>query len=357
VADHILAIDQGTTSTRAIIFDRKGSVIAADQVPHRQILPRAGWIEHDALEIWSNTRDVIGGALARANLNSKHIAAVGITNQRETVVVWDRADGRPVCNAIVWQDTRTQKIVEELSGDQGPDRYKAKVGLPLATYFSGPKLKWILDNVTGVRDRAEQGELLCGTIDTWILWNLTGGAEHGGVHVTDVTNASRTMLMDLDTLDWDHGIAAEMGIPVSMLPSIRSSSEVYGECRPGILNGTPVSAILGDQHAATFGQACLHPGEAKNTYGTGNFLVLNTGQEKMLSENGLLTTVCYQLGDRPPVYALEGSIAYTGSLVQWLRDSLGIITTAAEVEALALEVEDNGGVYFVPAFSGLYAPH
>ncbi len=354
---YVLSLDQGTTSTRAMIFDHAGQVVAVDQKEHEQIFPRAGWVEHDAIEIWTNTREVIGGALARANLNSRNIATVGITNQRETAVVWDRADGRPVHHAIVWQDTRTQRICDELAGDVGNDRYKATTGLPLATYFSGPKLRWILDNVEGARERAEAGELLFGTMDTWVLWNLTGGAEHDGVHVTDVTNASRTLLMDLHTLSWDPAIAADMGIPMAMLPEIRSSSEVYGECRPGILNGTPVSGILGDQQAATFGQACLSIGTAKNTYGTGNFMLLNTGTEPVPSDHGLLTTVCYQIGDSPAIYALEGSIAVSGSLVQWVRDNLGLIDSAEEIEVLATSVDDNGGAYFVPAFSGLFAPH
>ncbi len=354
---YILAIDQGTTSTRAMIFDAKADVVAVDQVEHEQIFPRAGWVEHDGIEIWDNTRKVIGGALARANLNSGNIAAVGITNQRETAIVWDRKTGKPVHNAIVWQDTRTQKIVDELAADGGVERFKKVCGLPLATYFSGPKVRWILDNVEGAREKAEAGDLLFGNTDTWVLWNLTGGADHDGVHATDVTNASRTMLMDLSTLSWDESIADDMGIPMSMLPEIRSSSEVYGECRPGVLKGTPVSGILGDQQAATFGQACLEKGMAKNTYGTGNFMLLNTGTEQVPSENGLLTTVCYKLGDQEPVYALEGSIAVTGSLVQWIRDNLGMITSAPEIEQLAATVEDNGGAYFVPAFSGLFAPH
>ncbi|CUR54157.1 Glycerol kinase [metagenome] len=354
---YVLSLDQGTTSTRAMIFDHAGEVVAVDQKEHKQIFPRAGWVEHDAIEIWTNTREVIGGALAKANLNSRNIAAVGITNQRETVVVWDRSDGTPVHHAIVWQDTRTQKICDALAADGGSDRYKAITGLPLATYFAGPKLTWILDNVEGVRARAEAGDLLFGTMDTWVLWNLTGGAENGGVHVTDVTNASRTMLMDLATLAWDPQIAEDMSIPLSMLPEIRSSSEVYGECKPGILNGTPVSGILGDQQAATFGQACLSVGTAKNTYGTGNFMLLNTGTEPVPSEHGLLTTVCYQLGDSPAVFALEGSIAVSGSLVQWVRDNLGLIDSAEEIETLAKTVDDNGGAYFVPAFSGLFAPH
>ncbi len=354
---HVVSIDQGTTSTRAMVFDRGGRVVAADQLEHRQIFPRAGWVEHDALEIWHNTRAVVGGALGKANLNATHVAAVGITNQRETAVVWERATGQPVHNAIVWQDTRTQAICDELAGEEGLDRFKAVTGLPLATYFAGPKFRWILDHVDGARERADAGELMCGTIDTWLLWNLTGGADDGGVHVTDVTNASRTMLMDLRTLTWDEGIAAEMRVPVSMLPQIRSSSEVYGTCKPGILPDVPVAGILGDQQAATFGQACLEVGAAKNTYGTGNFMLLNTGPEIVTSQNGLLTTVCYRLGDEPPVYALEGSVAVTGSLVQWLRDNLGLIQDAKEVEHLAGTVVDNGGAYFVPAFSGLFAPH
>lgn len=354
---YVLSIDQGTTSTRAMIFDHAGAVVSMDQVEHEQIFPKAGWVEHNPIEIWENTRKVIGGALAKANLNSKNIAAIGITNQRETAVVWDKSNGQPVYNAIVWQDTRTQKIVDQLAGDDGVEKYKAKVGLPLATYFSGPKIKWILDNVDGARERAEKGELLFGNTDTWVLWNLTGGADNGGVHVTDVTNASRTMLMDLETLNWDESIAADMTIPMSMLPEIKSSSEVYGECKPGVLNGTPVAGILGDQQAATFGQACLEKGTAKNTYGTGNFMLLNTGGEAVPSENGLLTTLCYKIGDEPPVYALEGSIAVSGSLVQWVRDNLGLIGSAPEIEELAKGVDDNGGAYFVPAFSGLFAPH
>jgi glycerol kinase len=354
---YVLAIDQGTTSTRAMIFDHEGAVVSVDQVEHEQIFPKAGWVEHDGIEIWDNTRKVIGGALSKANLNSGNIAAVGITNQRETAIVWDKTTGQPVYNAIVWQDTRTQKIVDELAGDAGVDRYKQTCGLPLATYFSGPKVKWILDNVDGAREKAEAGDLLFGNTDTWVLWNLTGGADNDGVHVTDVTNASRTMLMDLATLEWDESIASDMTIPVSMLPEIRSSSEVYGECRPGVLKGTPVAGILGDQQAATFGQACLEKGMAKNTYGTGNFMLLNTGTEQVPSENGLLTTICYKLGEQETVYALEGSIAVTGSLVQWIRDNLGMIKDAPEIEDLATSVDDNGGAYFVPAFSGLFAPH
>ena len=355
-ATYILALDQGTTSTRAMIFDHAGTVVAADQREHEQIFPRAGWVEHDPMEIWENTRLVIGGALAGANLNSSHIAAVGITNQRETTVIWDRHTGEPIANAIVWQDTRTTRLCEELGGSAGPRRYADRTGLPLATYFAGPKARWLLDNVPGASERAELGDLLFGTMDTWLLWNLTGGVD-AGVHATDVTNASRTLLMDLRTLEWDPEIAAEIGVPLASLPQILPSSQVYGTCRPGIIEGVPVAGILGDQQAATFGQAALTPGSAKNTYGTGNFMLLNTGTEIVHSTNGLLTTVCYQLGDDPAVYALEGSIAVTGSLVQWLRDNLGLIDSASEIEELAASVADNGGAYFVPAFSGLFAPH
>ncbi|MDT4900697.1 MAG: glycerol kinase [Pseudonocardiales bacterium] len=355
----VAAIDQGTTSTRCIIFDHDARVVAVEQVEHRQGLPQRGWVEHDAREIWSNTRTVMGGALARAELTAGDVAAIGITNQRETTVVWNRKTGEPVGPAIVWQDTRTQAICNELGAlGGGADRYRAQVGLPLATYFAGPKACWILDNVDGARGQADNGGLSFGTVDSWLLWNLTGGATDGGVHVTDPTNASRTMLMDLDTLQWVPQIADEMTIPLSMLPEIRSSSEEYGTVRArGPLAGVPIAGILGDQQAATFGQACLEIGEAKNTYGTGNFLLLNTGTDKVLSENGLLTTICYALPDQDPVYALEGSIAVTGSLVQWLRDNLGLINSADDVEALARSVDDNGGAYFVPAFSGLFAPH
>ncbi|MEO8888166.1 MAG: FGGY family carbohydrate kinase, partial [Jatrophihabitantaceae bacterium] len=322
-ASVIAAIDQGTTSTRCLLFDHDARVVAVEQVEHRQHLPRPGWVEHDAAEIWANTRAVMAGAVARAELGAGDVVAIGITNQRETAVVWDRASGRPVGPAIVWQDTRTQSICDELAGlGGGTERYRERVGLPLATYFAGPKVRWMLDNLDGARARAEAGDLAFGTIDSWLLWNLSGGVD-GGVHVTDPTNASRTMLMDLDTLQWVPQIAGEMGIPLSMLPQIRSSSEVYAEVRErGPLAGVPIAGILGDQQAATFGQACLRPGEAKNTYGTGNFLLLNTGPTKVLSENGLLTTVCYALAGEEPVYALEGSIAVTGSLVQWLRDNL-----------------------------------
>jgi glycerol kinase len=324
---------------------------------HEQIFPKAGWVEHDPKEIWNNTREVIGQALARANLTRHDIAAIGITNQRETAVVWDRNTGEPVYNAIVWQDTRTQPIVDRPARDGGVERFKADVGLPLATYFSGTKIVWILENVEGAREKAEAGDLMFGTTDTWVLWNLTGGVS-GGVHATDVTNASRTMFMDLKTLSWREDILAAFGVPASMLPEIRSSSEVYGTAESNsLLREVPVAGILGDQQAATFGQAAFDQGEAKNTYGTGNFIIFNTDTEIIQSKNGLLTTLGYKLGDEPAHYALEGSIAVTGSLIRWLRDNLGIIGNAAETEALANSVEDNGGAYFVPAFSGLFAPY
>ncbi|GAB3698548.1 glycerol kinase GlpK [Mariniluteicoccus flavus] len=354
---YVLAIDQGTTSSRAILFNHDGSPVAQGQLEHEQIFPRAGWVEHDPVEIWNNTREAIGQALSKAGINRHQIAAVGITNQRETTVVWDRTTGEPAYNAIVWQDTRTQRICDALAADGGRERYQERTGLPLATYFAGPKVRWILDNVDGARERAEAGDLIMGTIDTWLLWNLTGGVD-GGVHVTDVTNASRTLLMNIDTLDWNADICGDLEIPMSMLPEIRSSSEEYGRgSRHSLLIDTPIAGILGDQHAATFGQACFEKGMAKNTYGTGCFLLMNTGTEPVKSENGLLTTVCYKLGDAPTVYALEGSIAVAGSLVQWLRDNLGMFDSAPDIEKLALEVEDNGGAYFVPAFSGLFAPH
>ncbi|PRA06687.1 glycerol kinase [Arthrobacter sp. MYb229] len=354
---YVIAIDQGTTSSRAIVFDHAGEVVSVGQLEHEQIFPAAGWVEHDAAEIWNNTREVIGQALSKQNLTRHDIEVVGITNQRETAVVWDKNTGKPVYNAIVWQDTRTQDIVDELAKDGGIDRYKDRVGLPLATYFSGTKIKWILDNVEGARERAEAGDLLFGTTDSWVLWNLTGGVD-GGVHVTDVTNASRTLFMDLKTLTWDEQILADFGVPASMMPEIRSSSEVYGTVAGNqLLREVPVAGILGDQQAATFGQAAFTAGTAKNTYGTGCFLIFNTGTEIVHSSNGLLTTMAYKLGDAAPVYALEGSIAVAGSLVQWLRDNIGMIATAPEIEELAAKVEDNGGVYIVPAFSGLFAPY
>ncbi|MBP2436178.1 glycerol kinase GlpK [Microbacterium amylolyticum] len=357
MGEYILAIDQGTTSSRAIIFDKTGTIVSVGQKEHEQILPRAGWVEHDPAEIWHNVQEVIGLALSRADLTRHQIKAIGITNQRETAVVWDKTTGKAVYNAIVWQDTRTQDIVNRIAGDEGVDRYKEIVGLPLATYFSGTKIAWILENVDGARERAEAGDLIFGTTDTWVLWNLTGGVD-GGVHVTDVTNASRTLFMDLETLEWREDILAEFGVPLSMLPEIRSSSEVYGYAEDSsLLRETPIAGILGDQQAATFGQAAFYAGESKNTYGTGNFLIFQTGEEKVVSKNGLLTTVGYKLGDAPVQYALEGSIAVTGSLIQWLRDQLGLINEAPEVEVLAKGVDDNGGVYIVPAFSGLYAPY
>jgi len=357
MANYILAIDQGTTSSRAIIFDKSGSIISTGQLEHEQIFPKAGWVEHNPKEIWDNTREAIGQALSKANLTRHDIEAVGITNQRETAVVWDKTTGEAVYNAIVWQDTRTQSIVDRLAADGGVERFKPQVGLPLATYFSGTKIVWILENVDGARAKADSGDLIFGTTDTWVLWNLTGGVD-GGVHVTDVTNASRTMFMDLETLQWDDDILAAFDVPKSMLPEIKSSSEVYGVASPqSLLRDTPIAGILGDQQAATFGQAAFDQGEAKNTYGTGNFLIFNTDTEIVHSKNGLLTTLGYKLGDAPAHYALEGSIAVTGSLIQWLRDNLGIITNASETEALATSVEDNGGAYFVPAFSGLFAPY
>jgi len=354
--EYVAAIDQGTTSSRLILFDKDGKIECVDQKEHEQITPKAGWVEHDATEIWRRTREVIGGAMAKSDAEAGDVAAIGITNQRETTVVWDRETGEPVYNAIVWQDTRTEDIVKELAGEEGVDRLRKDVGLPLSTYFSGPKIKWILDNVDGVRKRAEAGELAFGNMDTWVLWNLTGG-KNGGVHATDVTNASRTMLMNLETLDWHQPSLDLMGIPESMLPEIKSSSETYGEAQGTALGGQPVAGILGDQQAAMFGQTCFDPGDAKNTYGTGSFLLVNTGEE-IVHTDKLLTTVGAKLGpDGPPVYMLEGSIAVTGAAVQWLRDRLGIIKDAPEVEELAKSVDDNGGVYFVPAFSGLFAPY
>jgi glycerol kinase len=353
---YIAAIDQGTTSTRCIIFDFFGEIVCSDQQEHDQIYPQPGWVEHDALQIWDRTESVILGALTKGSISVEQVAAVGITNQRETALVWDKTTGKPVFNAIVWQDTRTDKICNQLGQEGGQDRFRLKTGLPLATYFSGPKVKWILDNVPGVREKAEKGDILFGNIDTWLIWNLTGGV-NGGVHVTDVTNASRTLCMNLETLDWDEEILSILGIPQSMLPKICSSSEVYGTVCQGPLKGVPVAGDLGDQQAALFGQTCTQPGDAKNTYGTGCFMLLNTGNKIVQSENGLLTTVGYKLGDQPAVYALEGSIAITGALVQWLRDNLGIIKNSAEVETLAKSVENSGGIYFVPAFSGLFAPY
>jgi glycerol kinase len=352
---YVAAIDQGTTSTRLILFDADGRVVVVDQREHAQIHPQAGWVEHDAAEIWQRTREVIGGALARSAVEAGEVAAIGITNQRETTVLWDRASGAPLHNAIVWQDTRTAPLVRELAGESGLDRLRERVGLPLSTYFSGPKITWLLENVPGARARAEAGELAFGNMDTWVLWNLTGGPA-GGVHATDVTNASRTMLMDLETLDWHEESLRLMGIPRSLLPAIRSSSEPYGEAVGTALGGRPVAGMIGDQQAALFGQTCFARGEAKNTYGTGSFLLVNTGAEPVRCPS-LLTSVAAKVGEAPASYVLEGSIAVTGAAVQWLRDQLGMIDSAEEIEALAASVEDNGGVYFVPAFSGLFAPH
>jgi glycerol kinase len=347
---YVAAIDQGTTSTRCVLFDHAGNIVTVDQEEHQQVFPQPGWVEHDALEIWERTRHVLRSALEKSGADVSAIAAIGVTNQRETTVVWDRQTGRPVYNAIVWQDTRTDVLCNELAKEAGQDRFRAKTGLPLATYFSGPKIRWILDNIPGACQRAEKGDLLFGNMDTWLIWNMTG------VHVTDVTNASRTLLMDLETLDWDEDILRIFGIPHSMLPGIRSSSEVYGYTKGG-LGGLPLAGDLGDQQAALFGQTCFNPGEAKNTYGTGCFMLMNTGRKPILSKNGLLTTLGYKIGDQPAIYALEGSIAITGALVQWLRDNLGLIEKSSDVEKLATSVEDNGGIYFVPAFSGLFAPY
>jgi glycerol kinase len=355
MAEYVGALDQGTTSTRFMIFDHGGQVVGGDQKEHEQIFPKPGWVEHDPAEIWARSQDVIAGALQKASLSAGDIAAIGITNQRETTVVWDRSTGQAIHNALVWQDTRTDQICNELIADGGQDRFREKTGLPIATYFSGPKVRWILDNVEGAQARADAGELAFGNIDTWCIWNLTGGVD-GGQHVTDVTNASRTMLMNLETLDWDDDLLNAIGVPRSMLPEIRSSSQVYGEA-VGAAAGVPVAGDLGDQQAALFGQTCFDVGEAKNTYGTGSFLLLNTGTDAVQSKNGLITGVGYKIGDQPAAYMLEGSIAITGALVQWLRDNLKMIEASPDVEALAKTVDDNGGVYFVPAFSGLFAPY
>jgi glycerol kinase len=357
VAKYAAALDQGTTSTRCMIFNHGGEVVSVAQKEHEQIYPKPGWVEHDPMEIWARSQEVIDEAVKEAGASADDISGLGITNQRETTVVWDRNTGEPVMNAIVWQDTRTDKIVDELARDGGQNRFQEQVGLPLATYFSGPKVRWILDNVDGARERAEAGDLIFGNIDTWCIWNLTGGID-GGIHMTDVSNASRTMLMDLRKLAWDDDIGSTIGVPTSMLPEIRASSDVYGEVRSGgALNGVKIAGDLGDQQAATFGQTCFGVGEAKNTYGTGNFLLLNTGTEAVTSKNGLLTTLGYKIGDQDAIYCLEGAIAITGALVQWLRDNLRMIKAAPEVEDLAKSVEDNGGCYIVPAFSGLFAPY
>lgn len=356
MGSYLGAIDQGTTSTRFIIFDRSGRIVACEQREHEQIYPRPGWVEHDAEEIWRRTREVIAAALEQRALAASDLAAVGITNQRETTVLWDRKTGKPVHNAIVWQDTRVADDVAAFARQGGQDRFRLQTGLPLTTYFSGLKIRWILENVPGVRQRAEAGELLFGTMDAYLLWQLTGGPKDG-IHATDVTNASRTQLMNLQSLDWDSDLLAAFDIPRSLLPEIRSSSEIYGVSTEGALRGVRIAGILGDQQAALAGQTCFRPGEAKNTYGTGCFLLMNVGEKPVASHHGLLTTVAYRFGKQPVRYALEGSIAITGALVQWLRDNLGLIEKSSDIEALAISVSDNGGVYFVPAFSGLYAPY
>ena len=360
MAKYVAAVDQGTTSTRCMIFDHAGGVVSIHQMEHEQIYPKPGWVEHDAMEIWARTQDVIKEALKKAGAQPGDIAAVGVTNQRETTVVWNKHTGKPYFNAIVWQDTRTDKICNELAKDGGQDRFRPKVGLPLATYFSGPKVKWILENVDGVREAAEKGDAVFGNIDSWVIWWLTGGPS-GGAHVTDVTNASRTMLMNLQTLDWDDEILKIMGIPRKMLPRIVPSSDpnTYGTTpKAGPFgDAIPVCGDLGDQQAALVGQTCFNPGEAKNTYGTGCFMLLNTGTKPVPSKSGLLTTLGYKFGNDPAVYCLEGSIAITGALVQWLRDNLGMFEFSKHVEDFAAKVEDSGGIYFVPAFSGLFAPY
>ncbi len=353
---YVAAIDQGTTSTRFIIFDHSGNAVAMDQKEHRQIYPQPGWVEHDALEIWKRTQEVMQGAMEQGRISPSDVAAIGITNQRETTVVWEKSTGRPIGNAVVWQDTRTAGICSDLARLEGQDRLRGVTGLPLATYFSGPKIKWILDHNPEARLQADKGNLLFGNIDSWVLWNLTGG-----IHVTDVTNASRTLLMNLETLDWDADILKLLDIPASMLPKICSSSELYGVVSPISgklpLEGVPVAGDLGDQQAALFGQACFNPGEAKNTYGTGCFMLMNMGTSPIPSTSGLLTTLGYKIDKQEAVYALEGSIAITGALVQWLRDNLGLIQKSADVESLAMTVDNSGGMYFVPAFSGLFAPY
>ncbi|RAJ97862.1 glycerol kinase [Larkinella arboricola] len=353
---YIAAIDQGTTSTRCIVFDRQGTIVSIGQKEHSQIYPQPGWVEHDPEEIWRNTQEVIALARIKAQLQASDIAAVGITNQRETTVVWNRKTGKPYYNALVWQDTRTGDLVAKYASEHGQDRFRAATGLPMATYFSSLKIKWILDNVPEVREDAERGMALFGNMDTYLIWQLTGGT-YNGLHITDVTNASRTQLMNLQTLDWDDELLQAFDIPRAMLPQIRSSSEVYGNVISEVLPGVPIAGILGDQQAALVGQTCFEPGQAKNTYGTGCFLLMNTGSELRHSTYGLLTTVAYRFGNQPVQYALEGSVAITGALVQWLRDNLGLISSSAEVDVLARTVSDNGGAYFVPAFSGLYAPY
>ena len=347
---YVAAIDQGTASSRCMVFDRRARIVSVAQKEHRHYFPRPGWVEHDPEEIWGNVLEVVNQALAKAELSPADLSALGIANQRETTVLWDRRTGTPVHNAINWEDTRTDQLCRELAGDAGQSRFREKTGLPLATYFSGPKVRWLLDRVPGLRERAEEGEVLFGTIDSWLIWNLCGR------HVTDVTNASRTMLMDLNTREWDDELLSAIGVPRAMLPEIRPSAEIYGEAGAP-LAGVPVASLLGDQHAALVGQTCFDPGDAKCTYGTGSFFLLNTGEAPARSDSGLLSTIGYDLGVGKPTYALEGSIAVTGALVQWIRDNIGLIGSAPEIETLALSVEDNGGCYFVPAFSGLFAPH
>jgi glycerol kinase len=356
VKSYLGAIDQGTTSTRFIVFDRTGKIVSVAQKEHEQIFPQPGWVEHNPAEIWQRTQEVISEALAKGGLGAQDLAAIGITNQRETTVVWEKATGKPVMNAIVWQDTRVSPDVAQFSAQGGQDRFRTKTGLPLSTYFSGLKLRWILKNVPRAAERAKGGELLFGNIDTFLLWNLTGGP-NGGAHATDVTNASRTQLLSLKTLDWDEELLSTFEVPRAVLPKVKSSSEVYGEVAQGAAKGVPIAGILGDQQAALVGQTCFRPGEVKNTYGTGCFLLMNTGEQAVPSQFGLLTTIGYKFGNAATRYALEGSVAITGALVQWLRDNLGLISKSPEVEALARSVADNGGVYFVPAFSGLYAPY
>jgi glycerol kinase len=356
LASYLGAIDQGTTSTRFIVFDRAGRIVASEQREHEQIYPKPGWVEHDPEEIWRRTQEVIAGALLQRALQPSDLAAIGITNQRETTVLWERKTGKPVHNAIVWQDTRVADDVAEFAKHGGQDRFRESTGLPLTTYFSALKIRWLLENIRGLRKRAENGEVLFGNIDTFLVWHLTGGTD-GGIHVTDVTNASRTQLMNLKTLEWDEDVLSTFRIPKAILPAIKSSSECYGTATESALQGVTIAGILGDQQAALVGQTCFRAGEAKNTYGTGCFLLMNTGEQAVASKHGLLTTLGYRLGKQPAVYALEGSIAITGALVQWLRDNLGLIEKSSDIETLAFSVTDNGGIYFVPAFSGLYAPY
>ncbi|HEX7556502.1 MAG TPA: glycerol kinase GlpK [Leptolinea sp.] len=355
MAKYVAAIDQGTSSTRFMLFDHSGQITALDQKEHQQFYPQSGWVEHDPMEIWIRTQEVILNTLQKSGIHPSEIVALGITNQRETTVIWDKTNGQPLYPAIVWQDTRTDAICNTLAKEGGQDRLREKTGLPLATYFSGPKIKWLIENIPRVSEAVQNGTAMAGTIDSWLIWNLTGG-KNGGLHITDGSNASRTLLMDLQTHAWDDGLLNLMGVPAEILPEIQPSSHVFGEAR-GILEGVPIAGLLGDQQAALFGQTCFNPGEAKNTYGTGCFMLMNTGTQPIASKNGLLTTFGYQIENQPPIFCLEGSIAISGALVQWLRDNLGIISKSSEIETLAYSVEDNGGMYFVPAFSGLFAPY